>query len=63
MNERNVFSITARERLRNEIAEQTEEFLRRGGHIDRVRIENGAHIRPVAQVWQEMRGGHLLAGH
>lgn len=63
MNERTPLSLTLREQQRREIAAQTEEFLRQGGHIDQVRIAVREATRPVAQVWTETRsGGALMLG-
>ena len=65
MNERNGLSITSRERLRQEIAAQTEQFLRQGGHIDQVRISQlDAVARHIGPVWWDARGnGSLTLGN
>jgi hypothetical protein len=48
-------SVTSRERLRDEIAAQTEQFLRRGGRIDVVQSRLQG-TRPIGPVWWEARG-------
>jgi len=64
MNERNGLSVTSRERLRIEIAAQTEQFLRQGGHIDQVRIVRADAARPIGPIWWEVRGnGSLTLGN
>lgn len=64
MQERNALSLTSREHLRREIASQTEQFLRGGGHIERLRAPGSATQRPIGTVWWETRGsGALLTGH
>lgn len=55
MNERDVLTVTSRERLRLEIAQQTELFLRHGGHIEHLHIAHAA-TRPVGPVWWDVRG-------
>jgi hypothetical protein len=57
MNENNAVSITSRERLRLEIAAQTEQFLREGGHIERVHIIRTNASRPIGPVWWDARTG------
>ena len=47
MNERDALSVTSRERLRMEIAAQTEQFLRRGG-VEHLHIANLA-VRPIVR--------------
>lgn len=60
MNESNAVSITSRERLRLEIAAQTEQFLREGGHIERVHIIRADASRPIGPVWWDTRAGSPL---
>jgi hypothetical protein len=55
MNERNAVSVTSRERLRLEIAAQTEQFLRGGGHIEQVHLLRSDAPRPIGPVWWETR--------
>lgn len=61
MNDRDALTVTSRERLRQEIAQQTELFLRAGGRIERLHV---AHIaaRPIGAVWWGARvaGSPLL---
>lgn len=59
MNDRDALTITSRERLRQEIAEQTELFLRTGGRIEQL---HAAHVnaRPIGPVWWDTRGGGNL---
>lgn len=59
MNDRDALTVTSRERLRQEIAQQTEMFLRAGGHIERLHV---AHIatRPIGPVWWDARATGLL---
>lgn len=59
MNERDVPTVTSRERLRQEIAQQTEMFLRSGGCIEHLHAPNSA-IRPVGPVWWDVRGSRGL---
>jgi len=62
MNDRDALTITSRERLRQEIAQQTEIFLRAGGRIEHL---HGAHVaaRPIGPVWWDSRGpAQLLTG-
>ncbi len=60
MNDREALTITSRERLRREIAEQTELFLRTGGRIERLQIISKS-ARPIGPVWWDVRGnGSLL---
>ncbi len=61
MNERNAVSVTSRERLRLEIAAQTEQFLREGGHIEQVHLGRPDASRPVGPVWWETRASSPLA--
>ena len=64
MQERQPLSLTVREHMRREIARQTEQFLRGGGHIEQLRGVAPAAPRPVGAVWWETRGsGVLLRGH
>jgi hypothetical protein len=42
--------------LRREIAEQTEQFLRRGGRIDSLGSPLAQPNRPVGPVWWDARG-------
>lgn len=55
MNDRDMLTLTSRERLRQEIAQQTELFLRAGGRIERLHIVNAA-TRPIGPVWWGARG-------
>ncbi len=56
-------TVTSREHLRREIAQQTENFLRRGGNIDVLNLPHLATARPVGPVWWDTRGsGALLQG-
>ena len=60
MNDRDALTVTSRERLRQENAQQTELFLRTGGAIERVQTQ-GFTTRPVGSVWWDVRGsGSLL---
>ncbi len=62
MNDRDALTVTSRERLRQEIAQQTEMFLRAGGRIENLR---GAQVaaRPIGPVWWDARGsGSLFNG-
>lgn len=65
MNERNGSSVTSRERMRSEIAAQTEQFLRAGGSIEQVRLTQADAARPVGPVWWDMRasGSAILGSH
>lgn len=60
MNDRDALTVTSRERQRQEIALQTELFLRAGGRIEQ--LQTGASAsRPVGSVWWDVRGnGSLL---
>lgn len=51
---------TSRDRLRAEIAAQTERFLKQGGRIEEVHsaLRQG---RPVGPVWWSSRSGEALA--
>jgi hypothetical protein len=53
-------SRTSRERLRAEIAAQTERFLKQGGRIEEVRTVL-RQSRPVGPVWWNSRNGEPLA--
>ena len=55
MNDRNIPTVTSRERLRQEIAQQTELFLRGGGRIEKLNNANTA-VRPIGPVWWDSRG-------
>lgn len=59
MNERDTLSVTSRERLRQEIAQQTEMFLRSGGNIMRLNAP-AAINRPVGSVWWGVRNANGL---
>lgn len=61
MNERDALTVTSRERLRQEIAQQTEIFLRSGGAIEHLHVPR-PHLRTVGSVWWDVRGsgGSLL---
>lgn len=60
MNDREALTITSRERIRQEIAQQTELFLREGGRIDQLGAAHSA-TRPIGSVWWDVRGaGSLL---
>ncbi len=60
MNERDALTVTSRERLRQEIAQQTELFLRAGGRIEQLHSARIA-TRPIGPVWWDARGsGPLL---
>lgn len=50
MNEREALTVTSRERLRQEIAQQTEMFLRSGGAIVHLQLPT-VTSRPVGSVW------------
>ena len=56
MNDRAVATVTSRERLRNEIAHEVEQFLRRGGSIETVPGPAISNARPVGTVWWDARG-------
>ena len=61
MSERDLLTITSRERIRQEIAQQTENFLRSGGRIECLHNINVA-ARPIGPVWWDTRGsGGLLS--
>lgn len=60
MNDRVNLSITSREQLRREIAEQTERFLRHGGNIDILHAPGLAPARPIGPVWWDSRGSGSL---
>lgn len=56
-------TITSREQLRREIAQQTENFLRHGGNIDVLYTPSAVVARPVGPVWWDTRGsGPLMMG-
>lgn len=55
MNERDALTVTSRERLRQEIAQQTEMFLRSGGSILHLQLPAVAN-RPIGSVWWGVRG-------
>lgn len=55
MNERDALTVTSRERLRQEIAQQTEMFLRSGGNIVHLHAPTAA-TRPIGSVWWGARG-------
>jgi hypothetical protein len=61
MNDRDTLTVTSRERLRQEIAQQTELYLRAGGRIEHLHTAHTA-ARPVGSVWWDARGssGSLL---
>lgn len=60
MSERNALTVTSRDRLRQEIAQQTELFLRSGGSIVHLQLPAAAS-RPIGSVWWGARGtGGLL---
>ncbi|HET8711105.1 MAG TPA: hypothetical protein VFM32_07005 [Spongiibacteraceae bacterium] len=59
MSDRDVLTITSRERLRQEIAQQTELFLREGGYIEQLQASN-LTTRPVGPVWWDVRGSSAL---
>lgn len=59
MNNRAVDTVTSRERVRNEIAHEIEQFLRRGGSIETVPGPSAASARPVGTVWWDARGSML----
>jgi hypothetical protein len=56
MNNRDALTLTSRERLREEIAKQTEIFLRTGGRIEHLHIAQVV-VRPIGPVWWNARGG------
>jgi SutA RNAP-binding domain len=63
MIERGSLTVTSREHLRREIAQQTESFLRGGGNIDVLHRQPLVAARPVGPVWWDTRGsGPLLLG-
>lgn len=53
-------SLSSREQLRREIAQQTEMFLRRGGNIDVLGTPRIASARPIGPVWWDSRGSGSL---
>lgn len=55
MNEREALTVTSRDRLRQEIAQQTELFLRAGGSIVQLHVPAVAS-RPIGSVWWGARG-------
>ncbi|MFT3929992.1 MAG: hypothetical protein QM709_06805 [Spongiibacteraceae bacterium] len=59
MNEREALTVTSRERLRQEIAQQTDMFLRSGGHIVHLHAPAVA-TRPVGSVWWGARSASGL---
>lgn len=59
MNNRVVDTVTSRERIRNEIAHEVEQFLRRGGSIETVPGPSATNTRPVGTVWWDARGSML----
>jgi len=61
MNDRAVTTVTSRERLRHQIAQEVEQFLRRGGSIEQVPGPTAANTRPVGTVWWDARGS--MASH
>lgn len=54
MNDRDALTVTSRDRLRREIAQQTEMFLRAGGHIEHLHVAHAA-ARPIGTVWWGVR--------
>ncbi|HEY3698049.1 MAG TPA: hypothetical protein VGK97_01870 [Spongiibacteraceae bacterium] len=62
MYDRDILTVTSRERIRQEIAQQTEKFLRDGGRIERLHIANTA-ARPIGPVWWDARGSGPLLHH
>lgn len=60
MNDRVNLTVSSREQLRNEIAQQTENFLRHGGQIDVLRAPVISYARPIGAVWWDVRGGAPL---
>lgn len=60
MNDRVNLSITSREQLRREIAEQTENYLRHGGNIDILNVPSINPARPIGPVWWDSRGSGSL---
>lgn len=60
MNDRDALTVTSREHLRQEIARQTEIFLRAGGRIEHLQTHR-VSARPIGAVWWDARGsGSLL---
>jgi hypothetical protein len=59
MNDRAIATVTSRERLRNEIAHEIEQFLRRGGSIETVPGPAANNARPVGTIWWDARGSML----
>jgi SutA-like transcriptional regulator len=63
MIDRAKLTVTSREQLRREIAQQTEMFLRRGGNIDVLFAPRSTAARPVGPVWWDTRGsGSSIVG-
>lgn len=60
MNDRANLSITSREQLRREIAEQTEQFLQHGGNIDILGTPRSETARPIGPIWWDSRGSGSL---
>jgi hypothetical protein len=60
MNDRINLSITSREQMRREIAQQTEQYLRHGGNIDILNAPSVAPTRPIGPVWWDSRGSGSL---
>jgi hypothetical protein len=60
MSDRVNLTVSSREQLRNEIAQQTEKFLRHGGHIDVLQGPIIQYARPIGAVWWDIRGGGPL---
>lgn len=55
----NSHTTPARDRLRAEIEQQVEQFLRQGGQIEVV--QNSLQVaRPIGPVWWDTRGGGTL---
>jgi hypothetical protein len=53
-------SLSSRDQLRREIAQQTEMFLRRGGNIDVLGTQRTFVVRPVGPIWWDSRGSGSL---
>jgi hypothetical protein len=63
VNDRANLTVSSREQLRREIAQQTESFLRRGGNINVLYTAHALAARPIGPVWWDTRGsGPLLMG-
>lgn len=60
MNDRINLSITSREQMRREIAQQTEQYLRHGGNIDILNTPGVMPARPIGPVWWDSRGSGSL---